>query len=102
MYRAIVGLLIVGVVFGLGLAIFAEAVLEIRQIAFLGLAMALLGIAIQAFHIAIGHLADRRAKVAATETIKRDCKRPAGRAAECDAQRPACGMIAHRRHNLDR
>jgi uncharacterized membrane protein len=72
MYRAVVALLIGDVVVGLGLAIFAAAVLDTRPIAFLGLAMALLGIAVLAFYIAIGARADRRAKVAAVETTKRD------------------------------
>lgn len=70
MYRAVVGLLIVDVVFGLGLAVFAEAVLEIRQIALLGLAMALLGIAILAFYVAVGRQSDRRAKTASQDSTK--------------------------------
>lgn len=72
MYRAVVALLIADVVVGLGLAVFAAAVLDTRPIAFLGLAMALLGIAILAFYIAIGARADRRAKVANAETAQRD------------------------------
>lgn len=71
-YRAIVGLLIADVVMGLGLAVFAEAVLEIRPIAYLGVTMAVLGIAILAFYIAIGRRANRRAKVAGPDTIKRE------------------------------
>ena len=70
MYRAVVALLISDVVVGLGLAIFAAAVLDTRPIAFLGLAMALLGIAILAFYVAIGARADRRAKVAKMESTR--------------------------------
>lgn len=72
MFRAIVALLIADIVFGLGLAVFGAAVLDTRPIAFLGLAMALLGIAILAFYVAIGHRADHRAKVAAADPPKRD------------------------------
>ena len=71
-YRTIVGLLIADVVMGLGLAVFAEAVLDIRPIAYLGLTMAVLGFAILAFYIAIGRRADRRAKVAGLDTFKRE------------------------------
>jgi threonine/homoserine efflux transporter RhtA len=72
MYRAVVALLIGDVVVGLGLAVFAAAVLDTRPVAFLGLAMALLGIAVLAFYIAIGARADRRAKVADSGSAERD------------------------------
>lgn len=72
MYRVIVALLVVDVLLGLGLAVFGEAVLQIRQLAFVGLAMALIGIAILAFYIAIGHQADRRAKIAAAAARDRE------------------------------
>ena len=72
MYRAVVTLLIADIVVGLGLAIFGAMVLDTQPIAIVGLGMAVLGIAILAFYIAIGAKADRRSKVAATESAKRD------------------------------
>jgi hypothetical protein len=60
LYFVVIGLLCADVVFGLGLAVFAEKVIEFRPMAVMGLGLAVLGLGVLAYFVLVGDRPDKR------------------------------------------